>query len=449
MSLLTIAGLVAVVACLAITGFLTASETVLTRLGVVRALRLNEAGEPGAVQLLWLVEHPARGLDVVLLLTVAARVAAASVLAVIAVAGGGWVVTVAAALLTLVSFMLAEVAPRTYTLPRLERVGLRIAPIVAWLARALHPLVRGLVTAGGRLVRRAGAGPFSSDEELRRLIGTEDEEEVELEEDERAMIHSIFELGDTVCREIMVPRLDMVMVDADADFERVLDTTITSGYSRLPVWRDSRDNISGVVYAKDLLERLYQRADREGAEGAGRAGQDREGAEGAGRAGQQSDWADLLRVPTFVPESKRADELLRDLQQQKVHLAIVVDEHGAVVGLVTIEDILEEIVGEIVDEFDHEEPPVIRLEEGVLRVSARLTVHDLNELLDTDLPEEEGWDTVGGLLIGLLGRVPQPGEAVRVDAITLVAERVQGRRVRKVLVTPSGQNVAVEGNRSL
>ncbi|MFN2557248.1 MAG: hemolysin family protein [Nitriliruptorales bacterium] len=431
MSTLLITGLVAVVMCVALTAFLTASETVLTRIGVVRALRLNEAGEPGAAQLLWLVEHPARGLDVVLLLTVVARVAAASVLAVIAAAGGAWLVTLAAVLLALVSFVVAEVAPRTYTLPRLERVGLRIAPVVAWLARALHPLVRGLVTAGGRLVRRAG-GPFSSDEELRRLIGSEDVEEVELEEDERAMIHSIFELGDTVCREIMVPRLDMVMVDADADFEQVLDTTITSGYSRLPVWRDSRDNVIGVVYAKDLLERLYQRSDQSG----------------AARAAQDGDWTDLLRVPTFVPESKLADELLRDLQQQKVHLAIVVDEHGAVVGLVTIEDILEEIVGEIVDEFDHEEPPVMRLGAGALRVSARLTVHDLNELLDTDLPEEEGWDTVGGLLIGLLGRVPQPGEEVRVDAVTLVAERVQGRRVRKVLVRPVQDNVEVEGHRS-
>ncbi len=423
MSLLSITGLVAVVVLVAVTGFLGASETVLTRLGVLRALRLNEAGEPGAAQLLWLVEHPARGLNVVLLLTVVARVSAASVLAVIAAAGGGWSVTLAAVLLALVSFTLAEVAPRTYTLPRLERVGLRIAPIVAWLTGVLQPLARGLVTAGGTLVRHAGAGPFSSDEELRRLMGSEDEEEVELEEDERAMIHSIFELGDTVCREIMVPRLDMVMVDADAGFEQVLDTTITSGYSRLPVWRDSRDNVIGVVYAKDLLERLYRGAD----------------------AGA---WTELLREPTFVPESKRADELLRDLQQQKVHLAIVVDEHGAVVGLVTIEDILEEIVGEIVDEFDHEEPPVMRLEEGGLRVSARLTVHDLNELLGADLPHDEGWDTVGGLLIGLLGRVPQPGEAVRVDGITLVAERVQGRRVRKVLVTPAATEESVRAERN-
>jgi putative hemolysin len=164
-SLLSVAGLVAVVVLISITGFLGASETVLTRLGVLRALRLNEAGEPGAAQLLWLVEHPARGLNVVLLLTVVARVSAASVLAVIAMAGGGWLVTLAAVLLALVSFTLAEVAPRTYTLPRLERVGLRIAPTVAWLARVLQPLVRGLVTAGGALVRHAGAGPFSSDEE--------------------------------------------------------------------------------------------------------------------------------------------------------------------------------------------------------------------------------------------------------------------------------------------
>ncbi|MBW3577659.1 MAG: hemolysin family protein [Actinobacteria bacterium] len=406
-------GVILVVALVAFASFLGASETVLTRIGVVRALRLDEEGAPGSKQLLWLVEHPARGLNVLLLLTIVTRVTAAAVLTAVALRAGSLVTVVAVALLAIFSFVLAEVAPRSYTLRNLDTVGLRVAPAIAWLARALQPVVRWLIAAGGAVAPHAGAGPFASDEELRRLMRSTDEDEQadgQIEEDERQMIHSIFELGATVCREIMVPRPDMVVVEADAPLAAVVRTMVHSGFSRVPVWADERDHIVGVVYAKDILGLLGDGDDVDG-------------------------WQQLIRTPTFVPESKRADDLLRELQNQKVHLAIVVDEYGATVGLVTIEDILEEIVGEIVDEHDHEEPPVLHLDERRLRVSARITVHDLNELLDAELPEDEGWDTVGGLMIGLLGRVPEPGEAVQVDGFTFVAERVQGRRVSKVLVT--------------
>ncbi|HEX2026810.1 MAG TPA: hemolysin family protein [Nitriliruptorales bacterium] len=411
-----------VVVLVACTGLLAASETVLTRMTVVRALRLDEHGARGARPLLWLVEHPARGLKVILLLTIVTRVTAAAVLTTLALRAGPSVVVAAVALLAVTCFVLAEVAPRTYTLHDLERVGLVVAPAVAWLARALQPLVRLLVLAGGAVARRPATDPFSSDEELRRLMGPSDvPQQAEIEDDERRMIHSIFELGDTVCREIMVPRPDMVTAALDGPLDAVVHTIVERGYSRIPVWRGERDHIVGVVYAKDVLRRL---------------------AEG----GPTGTWDDLLRPATFVPESKRADELLRELQREKVHLAVVVDEHGATVGLVTIEDILEEIVGEIVDEFDHEEPPVVRLDERRLRVTARLTVHDLNELLGAELPEEEGWDTVGGLIIGLLGRVPAPGDAVQTGGVRFVAERVQGRRVSTVLVTPAEERDAVEAS---
>ncbi len=402
-------GLVGVGILVALTALLAAAETVITRMGVVRALRLQEDERRGARRLQWLLEHPARGLNVILLLTLVSRIAAAGLLTLLVVDAGGWVVALGLVVLVLTSFVLAEVAPRTYTLHHLDRVGLLVAPPLREVTRALGPLVRPFVRAGSAAVARTRTGPFTSDEELRRLIGTTDEEDVtEIEEDERAMIHSIFELGDTICREIMVPRPDMTMVSVHEDLQTVVDTIVREGYSRIPVWGDVRDDIVGIVYAKDVLQRL---------------------AEG----GEQ--WSDLLRELTFVPETKRADDLLRDLQRMKVHLALVVDEHGAVDGLVTIEDILEEIVGEIVDEYDREEPPIVRLGGGRLRVSGRLTVHDLNEILGSDLPEDEGWDTVGGLVIGLLGRVPAPGEAVNAAGMTFVAERVQGRRVSKVLVT--------------
>ncbi|MGH3443576.1 MAG: hemolysin family protein [Nitriliruptorales bacterium] len=407
---------VVVVVLVAATAVFAASETVLGRLGVVRALRLREEGRRGADQLVWLLDHPARGLNVILLLTILTRVTAAAIVTALAFSAGRVAVSLAVVGLVVASFALAEVAPRTFTLRRLERTGLALAPVVAGVARILAPVVRPLVALGGAAAGRRGPGPFSSDEEFRRLMGMEEAEvETAGEEEERAMIRSIFELGDTVCREIMVPRPDMVMVNTDDTLDGVVETAIERGYSRIPVWEDDRDNIVGVVYAKDLLERLYEEPNGRG-------------------------WTHLMREPTFVPESKRADELLRELQQQKIHLAIVVDEYGAVVGLVAIEDILEEIVGEIVDEFDHEEPPVVRLDENRLRVSARLTVHDLNELVDADLPEDEGWDTVGGLLLAMLGRVPEAGESVQVEGLTLVAERVQGRRVSKVLVTVEPQD---------
>jgi CBS domain containing-hemolysin-like protein len=230
-----------------------------------------------------------------------------------------------------------------------------------------------------------------------------------IEESERAMIHSIFELGDTIVREIMVPRPDMVMVSADDSLREVLDVMLRAGHSRIPVYRDDRDRIVGLVYAKDVLRRLHTGGDEEGP------------------------WGDMLREPHFVPELKTVDDLLREMQTRKFHLAIVVDEYGATAGLVTIEDILEEIVGEIVDEYDREEALVEEIDADLWRVDARLPVDELNELLSSALPDEE-WDTVGGLLFGMLGHVPAPGERVEADTVRLTAERVKGRRIAKVIV---------------
>ncbi len=413
--------LAAVVALVALTALLAAVETVLTRLGLVRALALDEEERSGAAALLWLLEHPARGLNVVLLLTITTRIVAAGLLTILVVRWGLTWTALAVVGLVVVSFVLAEVSPRTYTLRHLERVGLLVARPMAATARLLQPVARALAAVGGWLSGSSASGPFSSDEELRRLLAVDDEHAVAIEDDERAMIRSIFELDETTCREIMVPRPDMVTVSVDDDLDEVVRTSVGRGFSRIPVAEGPLDRIVGVVYAKDLLERLHTAATATADE---RSGLD--------------EWIDLVREPTFVPESRRADDLLRDLQHQQVHLAIVVDEHGDVVGLVTIEDIIEEIVGEIVDEYDHEAPPVVRLDDRRLRVNARVTVHDLNEVLDTDLPEDEGWDTVGGLMLGTLGHIPGPGESVTVDGVTFVAERVQGRRISEVLVTYDG-----------
>ena len=399
------------------TAYLAAVETAVSRVNVVRALRLDEEERRGAGQLLWLTERRATSLNVLLLLTVTARVTLAALVALLGLRllGGVAGPVVAVVLVVVASLVLAEVTPRTVALRHLEPTALVLAPSAKALVRIFDPLARLVVSLGRALVprRHEVSGPYASDDELRQLEGDEDEQDDEIEPEERAMIRSIFELADTIVREIMVPRPDMVTVAEDAELDAVVGIVLEHGYSRVPVHDpDDPDVIVGIVYAKDLLERLALEPDASG-------------------------WHDLVRPATFVPETKRSDDLLRDLQAAAVHLAIGVDEYGETVGLVTIEDILEEIVGEIVDEHDREEPLVEVLSDGVLRIDARLGVDDLNELLDTELPEE-GWDTVGGLVFGTLGRVPAEGESIELDGIAITVERVQGRRVGKVLVTRVG-----------
>ena len=401
-----------VTALVVVTAYLAAVETVAGRLNVVRALRIVEDDVRGSAALLWLAEHRARTLDAVLVFGVVTRMglAAAAIAAGLEFGGAAGAVTVLA-VVAVVVLVVAEVAMRTLALRHLEPVGLAVAGSARLLVRTTSPLVRGCVLLGRSLVPHRGevTGPHASDDELRRLDADDDEPNEELEPEERAMIRSIFELGDTHVREIMVPRPDMVTVPADAALDEVVAAVVDGGFSRLPVHDPADpDVVTGVVYAKDLLRSL---------------------ADGGGAPR----WDQLVRPPTFVPETKRVDELLRELQQGTVHLAFVVDEYGELVGLVTIEDILEEIVGEIVDEHDHEPPLVEPLDDGALRVDARLGVDDLNELLGAQLPEE-GWDTVGGLVFATLGHVPEEGERIELDGVGITVEGVQGRRVGKVLV---------------
>jgi putative hemolysin len=234
-------------------------------------------------------------------------------------------------------------------------------------------------------------------------------QEASIETGERELIHSIFEFGDTVVREVMLPRPDMIAVEADATVDEAVNTMISAGFSRVPAYDNTTDNIIGLIYLKDLVG--LQTLDR--------------GSELVRGA---------VREAVYVPESKRVAELLREMQLQKYHMAVVVDEYGGTAGLVTLEDLLEEIVGEITDEYDVEEPGLEHLPDGSLRCPGRTAIDDVNEELDVHLPDEE-WDTVGGLVFSTLGHVPDEGECVTVDGLLFCAERVQGRRIVSVLVT--------------
>ncbi len=412
MSQAQLLALLAAAALVVLAALAGAAQAALSRMTLPAALKLAADGRRGAHALVRLMEDPARTANRLALLGLAAQVTGTALLTfvLLSVLEAGWAVAAAAVLASVVLYVGAEAAPKTTALQRTEPVALVVAPFVARLARPLAPLASALIVLGNWLAPGRGleSGPFVTEEQLRAMIDAAESEEV-IESDERQMIHSIFELGDTVVREIMVPRPDMVTVSVDDPLSEVLDVVLNAGHSRIPVYKTDRDEIVGLLYAKDVLRRLHLSGDR------------------------RSPWEELLRPAHFVPELKPVDALLRELQSARVHLAVVVDEYGATAGLVTIEDILEEIVGEIEDEYDEAEVLVEPLGEGAWRVDARLPVDELAELVETPLPNEE-WDTVGGLLFGLLGHVASPGEQVAVDGVRLTAECVRGRRIAKVLV---------------
>ena len=325
--------------------------------------------------------------------------------------GGGLGVALAAAIMTVVTFIFAEVAPKTYAVQHTDRAALTVAPVVWWLTRlpVLGPLTRLLIGVGNIVTPGKGlkAGPFVSEDELRAMVDEAEREEV-IEEEEREMIHSIFEFGDTVVREVMVPRPDMVVVPVGYSLEQVLEVILRTGYSRIPVYGRDIDDIVGLAYAKDVLRSLHD-----------------------GQA--HKPLSEILRPAPVMPESMRAADCLREMRRRKSHMVIVIDEYGGTSGLVTIEDLLEEIVGEITDEYDREEPNVEPLPDGGWRVNARMSIDEVNELLDVELPATE-WDSIGGLLLNLVGDVPKENQQVEFQGLSLRAERVQGRRIGRVRI---------------
>ncbi len=408
--------LVVVVAILIlVTGFLAASETAITRTPRVRAVSFEEEGRRGARTLLGLVEQTERVLPVVLFALELCTLVAATLVGVVAEhAFGGLGVVLATAFEVVVIFVVAELAPKTWAVQHTDRAALGVAPAIR-LLYAFAPLrwvTRGLIGISNVLLPGKGMkqGPYTSDEMLRAMADTAADEEV-IEVSERTLIHSIIDFGDTVVRDVMVPRPDMVAVEARARIEDVVDIAIAVGYSRIPVYGQGIDDVIGLVFVKDLM-----RAEREGKE--------------------DDPVTSIMRQAQFVPESKRVAELLPEMQASNYHMAIVVDEFGGTAGLVTLEDLLEELVGEIHDEYDTAEIGSERLEDGTVVVNARMPIDEVNALLtESELPEGS-WDTVGGLIYSQLGHVPTEGEEVHFQGHRLTAEGVSGRRIGKVRISP-------------
>jgi putative hemolysin len=411
-------------------GFFVAAEIALVSVRRSRIDQLVEEGNPAARRVRRLLDDPGKFLAVSQLGLTVIGFFASAYAAVSLVDGlrkllegagmdpgganaiGLIVVTTILALFTIV---FAELVPKTLALSNPERFALVLAVPVELIARVLGPVI-ALLTGVTRAVVRLFGVQMNQEaaitaEELRLIVERGGEQGV-LEAEEEQMINAVIELGERRVHEVMVPRVSIAGLSVDATFDEAINLVIQEGHSRVPVYEDSIDEIVGILYAKDLLP--YLRPD----------------------AGEHPPLRKLLRPPVLVPESMTIDDLLHELQRRKVHLAIVLDEYGGTAGVVTIEDLLEEIVGEIQDEYDVEEPIVVKLSEDEARVDGRADVDVLNDLFDIelDLEDAEEYDTVGGLIFHRVGKVPAPGDKVQLDGITLTVESTDGRRVGKVLV---------------
>jgi CBS domain containing-hemolysin-like protein len=413
MSPAAIASLVIAVLLVPLAGGFAAMDAALQRVSKARVDELRRDGLKRAGALSEVVAERARHVALLLLLRIVCETVAAVLVALLFFDLWGstlQAVLAAAGVMTVVSYVLVGVGPRTMGRQHAYGFALATAGVVRLLGRVLGPVATLLILVGNAITPGRGFrdGPFSSEVELRELVDMAEERGV-VESGERNMIHSVFELGDTIAREVMVPRTDVVWIERTKTVRQALALALRSGFSRIPVIGENVDDVVGVVYLKDLVRRSQNLGDNRGPK-----------------------VEELMRDPAFVPESKPVDELLRDMQAARIHIAIVVDEYGGFAGLVTIEDILEEIVGEIADEHDtFERPSVEQLEDGAVRVIARLPVQDLAELFDgIELPEDDDVETVGGLLARALGRVPIEGAAAEVGGLRLVAESTGGRRNR-------------------
>ena len=389
---------------------ISTAEAAFSRMSRTRAGELLDEGRPGARALVRVVGDTAAYLSVLSFLRVIAEstVAVMVTLAVVERVDGTWQpFLVAIAIMALISFAVVGVSPGTLGAQHSTPVALAAAPTTVWLRRLLGPFSRLLIALTNAVTPGKGFrdGPFESESELRDLVDVARDNAL-IEAGEREMIHSVFELGDTLAREVMVPRTDMVAIDDDRVCRQAMSLFLRSGFSRIPVLGKDVDDVVGLLYLKDVVRRVN--ADPE-----------------AGAVPV----AELMRPMPFVPESKPVDDLLREMQRDQTHFAVVVDEYGGTAGLVTIEDILEEIVGEITDEYDRETTEVEDLGDGRMRVAATMHVDDLAELFDVDLDDDEV-DTVGGLIGKVVGRVPIQGSTCEVAGLRLTAERMSGRRHR-------------------
>ncbi len=391
--------------------FFSASETAIFSSKKVRIRHLAEEGDPRAILTSRLLEQPNRLISTILVGNNVVNIGATALATTLAIGifgdtGAG----IATGFMTVIILVFGEITPKTLASRRAEEVALKTSRFINTLGIILWPLIKVLNLLTNALIKIFGGqskeSPLVTEEEIRMLVNVGQEEGL-LDQDEREMINSIFEFDETLVREVMIPRIDIIAVNAAESIDNVIKLIVAVGHSRIPVFENTVDDIVGVLYAKDLFEPLL------------------------GKEGTRGSIKQLMRPAYYVPESKRVRDLFAELRKEKVHMAIVLDEYGGTAGLVTIEDLIEEIVGDIQDEFDREEKNIETLSDGELLVDARTPIYDINEILELDLPDDE-FDTISGLVFHNLGKLPYEGQELDIGSLHVIVAKVTGRRIGKL-----------------
>ena len=398
--------------CLILSGFFSGSEVALFSITRAKVRTLVNDKEPGSEALATLKKSPDRFLITILIGNNIVNILAASVATAVAIGllgETGFAVTVSTIVVVLLLLVFGEVWPKMYASRNATRLSLRFSPIILFLSQIFAPVIFIFNKIAGKMT---GAGAFAhhmiTEEEIKEWIDV-GQEEGTIEKDEQEMLHSVFEFSDTRVREVMTPRIDVVMLEDTSSSDEALELFKNTGFSRLPVWHENIDTIRGILNVKDAIFSVLE-------------------------THESIPSVELLSEPLFVPETKNIDDLLRELRVKKTHMAIVLDEYGSFVGIVTVEDILEELVGDILDEFDTEEHELVRVAEDVYSVDARIWVEDLNKQLDLHLPMSETYETIAGLVIERLGNIPRIGDVCELaeEGVRLVIIQMTGKRINRL-----------------
>jgi putative hemolysin len=398
--------------CMALSAFFSSSEVALIAINRAKVRTLVNERRKGAQALATLKENPDHVLITILIGNNIVNIGAAAIATAIAIDFFGNIgIGIATGVVTLILLVFGEIGPKIYATRADEKFALTVAPVILFLSNVLTPVIWVVDRFSHRSSGSPGLGePVVTEEEIKEWIDV-GREGGSIEAEEKEMLYSVLEFGDTTAREIMTPRIDVSMMEDTSTVDSALKLFNETGFSRIPVYHDSVDNIIGVLNVKDVFSVLI-----------------------SGK--KKTSIREIMYDPYFVPETKKIDDLLKELQVRKVQMAIVLDEYSSFAGIVTVEDILEELVGDILDEFDHEEPDIQKVTEGEYIVDAQVWVEDLNDELDISLPVHESYETIGGLLIDRLGHIPHPGESVEIKEAdsTLVVVQMRGRRIVKVKI---------------
>ncbi len=401
------------VICILLSAFFSSSEVALISISRAKARTLANEGKPGSQAVAALKESPEHLLITILIGNNIVNVAAAALATSIAIRVFGDIgVGIATFFVVIVLLVFGEIGPKIYAARASDSFALRVAPVVLFLSRIFSPVIWLVEKVSPTFGIGKEAGEASvTEEEIKEWIDV-GKEDGTIEQGEQEMLYSVLEFADTTAREIMTPRVDVTLMEDTVTFEEAIRIFNETGFSRIPVYHDQIDNITGILNVKDIFSAMVSHR-------------------------KDSTVKEVMYDPMFVPETKKIDDLLKELQVHRVQMAIVIDEYSSFVGIATVEDILEEIVGDIMDEYDKEEPDIQNISEGVFVVDAQMWVEDINERIGIDLPVEETYETVGGLIIDRLGHIPlHPGEKVEINEgkITLAVMQMHGRRIVKVKV---------------